>query len=140
MHENSARIDFVAIPCTLKRAKPGLLPCRKRPAFLNDVSRHMTTNRVAQEKATVELMLRLYCRRKEGNDTLCPACNELLDYALNRLDRCRFGPNKPTCRKCPVHCYSNEMRERIRTVMRWAGPRMMVYHPVAAVRHLLRER
>lgn len=97
-------------------------------------------NRITQEKATVELMIRLYCRRKEGNGTLCPACSELLDYAINRLDRCRFGPDKPTCRKCSVHCYSNEMQERIRVVMRWAGPRMVIYHPVEAVRHLLRER
>ena len=95
-------------------------------------------DRITQEKATVELMIRLYCSRKEGNATLCPACCELLSYAHNRLDRCRFGPDKPTCRKCPVHCYHKDMRERIRTVMRWAGPRMMVYHPVAAIRHMLR--
>ena len=69
-------------------------------------------DRITQEKATVELMIRLYCRRKEGNDTLCQACSELLDYATNRLDRCRFGPDKHTCRKCSVHCYSNEMRHR----------------------------
>ena len=96
-------------------------------------------DRIAQEKATVELMIRLYCRRKEGNPTLCPARSELLSYTLNRLDRCPFGPKKTTCRKCPVHCYSNEMRERIRTVMRWAGPRMLLYHPFAAIRHLIRE-
>ena len=97
-------------------------------------------DRITQEKTTVEQMIRLYCRRKEGNDILCLACSELLDYAINRLDRCRFGPDKPTCRKCSVHCYSNEMQERIRTIMHWAGPRMMVYHPVEAVRHLLLER
>lgn len=82
----------------------------------------MTTNRIAQEKATVELMIRLYCRRKEGNGTLCPACSELLDYVINHLDCCRFGPDKPTCCKCPIHCYNKDMRERIRTVMRWVGP------------------
>ena len=98
------------------------------------------SDRISQEKAAVELMIRLYCRRKEGNDTLCTACCELLDYALNHLDRCRFGPDKPTCRECSVHCYNNEMRERIRTVMRWAGPRMMLYHPMVAVRHLLSEK
>ena len=97
-------------------------------------------DQITQEKATVELMIRLYCRRKEGNDTLCPACGELLDYALNHLDRCRFGPHKPTCRKCPIHCYNKNMRERIRSVMRCAGPRMVIYHPAEAVRHLLRER
>ena len=30
-----------------------------------------------------------------------------------------------------------QMRERIRAVMRYAGPRMITRHPVAAVRHLL---
>jgi hypothetical protein len=29
------------------------------------------------------------------------------------------------------------MREKIREVMRFSGPRMMFYHPVMAVRHLV---
>ena len=70
---------------------------------------------------------------------LCPECAALLDYAHRRLDSCRFGNGKPSCRKCPVHCYRADMRERIRTVMRWAGPRMIFRHPIAATRHLLRE-
>ena len=70
---------------------------------------------------------------------LCPEFATLLDYALRRLDSCRFGDGKPSCRKCPVHCYRADMRERIRTVMRWAGPRMIFRHPIAATRHLLRE-
>ena len=70
---------------------------------------------------------------------LCPECAALLDYTLRRLDSCRFGNDKPSCRKCPVHCYRADMRERIHTVMRWAGPRMIFRHPIAATRHLLRE-
>lgn len=30
-----------------------------------------------------------------------------------------------------------EMREKIRAVMRFSGPRMIFHHPVAAVRHVL---
>lgn len=97
-------------------------------------------NRIEKEKHTVGLMVRLYCRRFEGNRTLCPDCRELLAYAEARLDACRFGDGKPTCRKCPIHCYRPDMREKMRVVMRWAGPRMMLYHPVEAVRHLMRER
>ncbi len=93
-------------------------------------------NKIKSEQRTVELMIRLYCRRKEGNMTLCPECSELLDYALRRLERCKFGDGKSTCRKCPVHCYKPQMRDRIREVMRWAGPRMLFLHPVAALRHL----
>ncbi|MDO5035648.1 MAG: nitrous oxide-stimulated promoter family protein [Porphyromonas sp.] len=96
-------------------------------------------NRIEEEKKVVGQMIRLYCRRKEGNKSLCPECQELLAYAERRLELCRFGEDKPTCLKCPVHCYRPEMRERIREVMRWAGPRMLLYHPIAALKHLRRE-
>ena len=99
----------------------------------------MNDTRIEEEKAVVEQMIRLYCRKCEGNTTLCPSCMELLDYARCRLDRCRFGGQKPTCKKCPVHCYRPDMKERIRSVMRWSGPRMIIYHPIAAVIHILRE-
>ena len=99
----------------------------------------MNNTRIEEEKAVVEQMIRLYCRKHEGNTALCPSCKALLDYAHCRLDRCRYDEHKPTCKKCPVHCYRPEMKERIRIVMRWSGPRMIVYHPIAAVRHLLRE-
>jgi hypothetical protein len=96
-------------------------------------------SRIKEEQQVVEMMIRLYCRRKEGNKELCPSCTELLQYAHARLGRCKFGENKTTCRKCPVHCYRPQMKERIREVMRWAGPRMMWHHPIAAVKHMLRE-
>lgn len=95
--------------------------------------------RITQEKHLVEEMIRLYCRRKEKNKTLCAECQALLDYAWNRLDRCRFGENKRTCRRCPVHCYKPDMRERMRQVMRYAGPRMLWSHPVATIRHMWQE-
>ena len=104
---------------------------------LNSIN--MARRRIEEEKAVVEQMIRLYCQKSEGHAELCTSCRELLDYAHSRLDRCRYGEDKPTCKKCPIHCYRPEMKERIRMVMRWAGPRMMCYHPLAAIRHLLRE-
>ena len=103
-------------------------------------NRIQTNSRICKEKATVALMIKLYCRRCEKNKTLCPECTELLRCAEARLDRCPFGESKPTCKKCPIHCYKPAMRERMRQVMRWAGPRMMLYHPIEAIRHLMRER
>ncbi len=44
---------------------------------------------------------------------------------------------KTFCSNCTVHCYRPEMRERIRTVMRYAGPRMLFHHPVIAIRHMI---
>lgn len=96
-------------------------------------------SRIEEEKKTIEQMIHFYCRHKEKNQTLCSACSELLKYAHQRLERCPFGERKKTCRQCPVHCYQREMRQRIKEVMRFAGPRMIWYHPLWTLRHLWRE-
>lgn len=96
-----------------------------------------SSSRICFEQRTVALMIRLYCLHKEGNRELCPACMELMQYAFARLERCPFGEKKTTCRHCPVHCYKPEMKRRMQAVMRYAGPRMLWYHPLAALRHLL---
>lgn len=68
---------------------------------------------------------------------LCPECAELEAYAHARSERCPFMEEKTFCSNCTVHCYRPEMRERIRTVMRYAGPRMLFHHPVMAIRHMI---
>ena len=45
--------------------------------------------------------------------------------------------NKTFCSNCKTHCYQTQMRERIRQVMRYSGPRMLLHHPVMAVRHVV---
>lgn len=96
-------------------------------------------SRITREKKIVELMIRLYCKSKEGHKELCPECRALLEYAHTRLSRCPFGEGKTSCRLCAVHCYKPEMRRRIQEVMRYAGPRMILHHPVEAIRHLIEE-
>ncbi len=97
--------------------------------------------RLSRERKTIEAMVRLYCRdRHETKEDLCGACGELLEYARLRLEHCPFQEGKTTCAKCPVHCYRPEMRERVREVMRYAGPRMLSRHPVLALTHLLDSR
>ncbi len=103
----------------------------------------------AREKDVVTLMIRLHCTKRHAEEReaagtphgeLCPECAELAAYACNRVDRCPFMETKTFCSNCRVHCYRPEMRERIREVMRFSGPRMMLYHPVMAVRHLIESR
>lgn len=96
----------------------------------------MQRSRIVREQKTVEVMIRLYCRKKEKNGTLCPGCRALLDYAHERLENCPFGEGKTFCKRCEVHCYCPDMRGRMRRVMRFAGPRMMFFHPWATLRHL----
>ena len=95
--------------------------------------------RRARELRTIEAMVRLYCRGHDHlrREPLCPDCAALFEYATRRLERCVFGDAKPTCANCTVHCYSAEMRERIRVVMQWAGPRMPLRHPLLSIFHVL---
>lgn len=101
----------------------------------NDIDR----GRLRRERRTVDAMIAITCRDLHGGGrhALCPECAELADYARFRLERCPFGADKPTCANCKVHCYRPEMRERIQRVMRHAGPRMVLRHPVLALLHLL---
>lgn len=91
-----------------------------------------------REKRTVALMIRIYCRKNHGTKNgLCPECQALLDYAARRSDKCPFMETKTFCSNCAVHCYRPEMREKIRAVMRFSGPRMLLYNPVMAIRHVV---
>lgn len=107
---------------------------------VNDLER----GRLRREWRTIDAMISISCRDLHGGGDgapghrdLCPECAELRSYAGQRLLRCPFGAGKPTCANCRVHCYRPEMRERVRQVMRHAGPRMLLRHPWLALMHLL---
>jgi len=94
--------------------------------------------RLRRELRTVRVMIAMYCQRHHHpQEYLCPECQELFEYTEKRLRGCRFGKDKPTCLRCPVHCYKPEMREKIRQVMRFSGPRMLWRHPLLAVMHII---
>ena len=101
----------------------------------------MNMTRIEEEKTTVRQMVQIYCHahHQTRGSLLCPECAALLDYAHSRLDHCRFGEKKTTCKKCPIHCYKPDRREQMRQAMRYAGPRMLWHHPLTAIRHLIRE-
>lgn len=100
-----------------------------------------------REKRTVSQMIALYCagNHKDSSksetsyagEALCQACKILDDYAVLRTERCRKMEVKTSCEQCENHCYAPEMREKVRAVMRYSGPRMLGKHPIAAIRHLI---
>ena len=91
------------------------------------------------EKELVSQMIAVYCKGKHGTKRgeLCPDCLERTEYARQRAEKCPFMETKTFCSNCKVHCYKPEMREKIRAVMRYSGPRMIFYHPVMAIRHVM---
>jgi hypothetical protein len=98
--------------------------------------------RLTRELRTIAAMLRIACRDLHAGAEhdaagLCETCAGLLDYARQRLANCPYGPDKPTCVNCPIHCYGKRQREAVRDVMRHAGPRMLARHPWLALMHLI---
>ena len=99
------------------------------------------TGRLKREMQTLMCMTRIYCDdHHEGEPRsgqgMCEECLALMNYAHKRLEKCPYGDEKPTCHNCPVHCYKVSQRERVREIMRYAGPRMTLKHPVRALTHL----
>lgn len=94
--------------------------------------------RIRRELKTLETMVHMYCRgEKHEAQTICEECSELLSYATRRLESCRFKEKKKVCGRCPVHCYKDEYRQRIKLVMRKVGPKMIYRHPVMLLGHAI---
>jgi len=98
-------------------------------------------NVIEKEKRTIKRMIEIYCWKNHGSKRgiLCKECEELLKYAYTRLDLCPFQEDKPPCKKCLIHCYKPEMREKVREVMRFSGPRLLIYGPSDWIRHKMKE-
>jgi hypothetical protein len=101
----------------------------------------MTTNQkertTEREKRTIRIMIGMYCRKHHASSGgFCPACASLFNYALERIEHCTFKGAKPACAQCSIHCYAPALREQVRRVMRFAGPRMLLAHPLLTALHL----
>ena len=96
------------------------------------------TGRLKREHQTMVCMITIYCEDHHGHHSgdLCDSCIELMNYAETRLAKCPYGQSKPTCAKCPIHCYKKQQREQVREIMCYAGPRMPRRHPWLAVVHI----
>jgi hypothetical protein len=123
----------------------------RRSWKLRSVGRHATRQsarmdnrldqgRLKREWRTLQAMVAIYCDGHAHDRTattgLCTDCAGFLDYAARRLEKCPYGPAKPTCAKCPIHCYKPAPRELARQVMRYSGPRMVLRHPWLSLTHV----
>lgn len=116
-------------------------PAARDPAATDGTNAALLTPRLRREYRTMECMVAIWCAAHHAADEsaagTCVACREFLDYAARRLEKCPYGEAKPTCAKCPIHCYKRAQREHAREIMRYAGPRMTWRHPWLALMHLV---
>lgn len=94
--------------------------------------------RLERENRTVKAMIEIYCKKNHQSDIeLCKECKEIYDYASYRIIRCPHKDKKPACTKCEIHCFSRKMKDEIKKVMRFSGPRMLIYHPILSLFHYI---
>lgn len=95
--------------------------------------------RLARESLTMTKMVGIHCSAHHAGSEVapCASCQEFLDYAERRLQKCPYGEDKPTCANCPIHCYKPARRAQVKEIMRYAGPRMLLRHPLLAITHQL---
>ncbi|ETT55151.1 MULTISPECIES: nitrous oxide-stimulated promoter family protein [unclassified Paenibacillus] len=92
--------------------------------------------KIRKEKIIASKMIHIYCKRKHHGQELCEECRNLNEYVMTRLSCCKFGEEKTACAKCPIHCYTPVYRTKIKGVMRFSGPWMLLYHPLESIRHI----
>ncbi|WP_106767530.1 nitrous oxide-stimulated promoter family protein [Paenibacillus faecalis] len=92
--------------------------------------------KIRKEKEIVSKMIRIYCKKKHHQKVICEECQDLNDYAIKRLSLCKFGEKKTACANCPIHCYKQDYRQKIKDVMRFSGPWILLYHPIESIKHI----
>lgn len=92
---------------------------------------------IEKEKQIISLMIEIYCEKvhAQAKGTLCEECEALHEYAHKRLSFCKFGDEKTSCRKCPIHCYKKDMKQKVKEVMKFSGPRLIIYRPIEFIKH-----
>ncbi|WP_094752093.1 nitrous oxide-stimulated promoter family protein [Psychromonas sp. CD1] len=95
------------------------------------------SGKLGVEFKTIHAMVNIYCQHEHRTKKICEHCQTFLSYANKKLDRCPYGQIKPICSKCPIHCYKKKQREQAQVIMRYAGPKMLLWHPLLAFKHLV---
>ena len=95
-------------------------------------------NILEREKLTIRHMIGIHCRgHRHSASGFCADCSAILRYAYDRIEMCPFnGSAKPACGLCRTNCFTADMYRQFAQIMRYAGPRMMLYHPYLTMVHI----
>ena len=96
-----------------------------------------TRTLINREKKTIQHMIGIYCHgQKHAVGKVCGKCRLLLHYAIRCINSCHYqAADKPVCGICPTQCFNPDMREQFNGIMRYAGPRMLLFHPILTTLH-----
>ena len=61
-----------------------------------------------------------------GERRLCEACSAFMTYAIARRINCPLEADKPSCKRCRIHCYGTQRRRQVREIMSYAGRKLLL--------------
>lgn len=94
-------------------------------------------NRLEKEKVIFEKMILIYCKNNHKENHPCSQCIDIINYGKNKINNCPFDNSKPFCSKCSIHCYEKNVQKKVKEIMRYSGPRIIFYHPITSLKHLI---
>ena len=95
-------------------------------------------NKIDNEISVIITMIEIYYKnKKHKNLHTITEIEELKHYCKSRVANCPVILEKTFCSSCKIHCYDPNHRALIKKVMKYSGPRMLFYHPILLVKHLV---
>jgi len=82
-------------------------------------------------------MIIMYCRNNHYTvKDLCDSCEELFNYAIRKIGKCKYKIRNLVCSECMIHCFQNEKRNKIKKVMKYSGQKMIFRHPFLSLLYI----
>lgn len=88
-----------------------------------------------KEMKMMEIIFDIY---EKGHPEEKELLSDLRAYARERITRCPKMATKTYCSNCEIHCYKPAFRQKIKEIMRYAGPRLLLRRPVGAIDHMIK--
>ncbi len=79
----------------------------------------------AEEKTLFHPLPKELCSAFNKKAVICPDCMAILEHGIRKRALCPLEP-KPSCKKCHIHCYKPEYRQKIREIMAFSGRKMLL--------------
>lgn len=98
--------------------------------------KHEATHTLADLKADPDIARWIQRSPRLRRRKVCADCLSLIAESFRHTARCPHTAYKTFCHLCPTPCYAPREREAMIPVMRQAGPRLLLHHPILALRFM----
>ncbi|MDY0234818.1 MAG: nitrous oxide-stimulated promoter family protein [Gudongella sp.] len=94
--------------------------------------------KIKKEISILTTMIDIFYKNKNHREQYTTTeIEELKNYCKSRILNCPVILEKTFCSSCKIHCYDEKHRAFIKKVMKYSGPKMIFFHPILLIKHLL---